>query len=306
MWSSTNTVCKSRKSPRSLRVGSLVLSASLVCLAAMGYAQDADLRAPSAAVAGTANSIVTTGNGTATFYLIGPSVAFKREVRLGQEISLTAKDLQNAGKYLAIVCTGSCQSVGFFAAPAKPVSLTFLVHPSRAPVGQNDMISGVALPFDEFHNLVIVPETVDFQLTAKDSAAVSRRVTTQDGIAWFHTSSGRAAGPLQVAASLNDIDVSVRRVVQQVASDPCSLHIKGQRTPKGIVVETEPVRDCTGNPVPDGTVVTFTARDGNETDTVDAPIKLGVARAQLAASGPVVISAASGVVMGNELRLGPQ
>ena len=94
--------------------------------------------------------------------------------------------------------------------------------------------------------------------------------------------------------------------MQQVASDPCSLRIKGQRTTKGIVVETEPVRDCSGNPVPDGTVVSFTAKNGKETSTVDAPIKQGVARAQILAQGPVVISAASGVVMGNELRLGAQ
>jgi hypothetical protein len=92
--------------------------------------------------------------------------------------------------------------------------------------------------------------------------------------------------------------------VQQVASEPCRLNIKGQRTPKGIVVETDPVRDCTGNAVPDGTIVTFTAKNGKDTDTVDAPIKQGVARAQLSTSGPVVVSAASGVVMGNELRVG--
>ena len=108
-----------------------------------------------------------------------------------------------------------------------------------------------------------------------------------------------------IVTALNN-DVSARRVVQQVASDPCSLRIKGERTAKGIVVETEPVRDCTGNPVPDGTVVTFTAKDSQGTDTVDAPIKKGVARAQMIASGPVVISAASGVVMGNEIRLGAQ
>jgi hypothetical protein len=39
---------------------------------------------------------------------------------------------------------------------------------------------------------------------------------------------------------------------------------------------------------------------------VDAPVKQGVAKAQLAASGPVTISAASGVVLGNELRLEAQ
>jgi len=228
----------------------------------------------------------------------------KREVILGEAIALSAKQLESAGKYVAIICTSECHSVGFFVAPAKPVNLTFLVHPSRAPVGQNDVVSGVALPFDEFRNLVLSPASVDFQLTTKGLASVSHRVSTQGGVAWFRTNSGRTAGPLQVTASISD--VTARRVVQQVASDPCSLRIKGQRNPKGIVVETEPVRDCTGNPVPDGTVVTFTARDGKEISTVDAPIKQGVARAQMTASGAVVISAASGVVMGNELRLGAQ
>jgi len=69
---------------------------------------------------------------------------------------------------------------------------------------------------------------------------------------------------------------------------------------------TDPIRDCAGNPVPDGTVVTFTARDGDQVSTVDAPVKKDVARAEIEAKGPVTISAASGVVMGNELRLGGQ
>jgi hypothetical protein len=305
MSSSTNTVCKSHRSRRG-RGGSLVRCLSMICLgliglAATSYAQDVDLRAPSAAVAGTASSITTTGSGSATFYLTGPGIAVKRDVHLGAEITLGANDLRSAGKYLAIVCASNCRSVGFFVAPAKPADLAFLVHPSRAPVGQNDVVSGVALPFDEFHNLVLAPATVDFQLTSKGATTASQRVSTQDGIAWFHTSSGRESGTLQVTASIND--VSARRVVQQVASDPCSLHIKGQRTPKGIAVETEPVRDCTGNPVPDGTIITFTSKNAMGTDTVDAPVKQGIARAQLAANGPAVVSAASGVVMGNELRV---
>lgn len=301
MSSSTNTACKS---PRRLRRSSLALCASAVCLVALAHAQDADLRPPSATVAGNPASIETTGSGSATFYLIGPNITAKRDVQLGQEISLSAKDLQSAGTYIAIICGGTCRSVGFFVAPAKPVSLTFLVHPSRAPVGQNDVVSGVAIPFDEFRNLVLQPVTVDFQLTAAGSAPASHQVSSQGGVAWFHTSSGRSAGALQITASING--ASTRRVVQQVASDPCRLRISGQRNAKGFIVETEPVRDCTGNPVPDGTIVTFTAKDAQGTDTVDAPIKKGIARAQMLGSGPVVISAASGVVMGNELRLGSQ
>lgn len=300
MSSSINTVCMGHR----LQRAGVALFLAIGCTAGLGSAQDADLRAPSAAVAGSEASIATTGSGTATFYLVGPSITLKRDVHLGEAISLSAKEMQSAGKYLAIVCASSCRSVGFFVAPAKPVNLTFLVHPSRAPVGQNDVVSGVALPFDEFHNLVLAPATVDFQLTTKGSAPASHQVSTQNGIAWFHTNSGRTAGTLQVTASIND--VSARRVVQQVASDPCSLRIKGQRTPKGIIVETDPVRDCSGNPVPDGTVVTFTAKDAKDSSTVDAPIKQGVARAQITATGPVVISAASGVVMGNALHLGAQ
>jgi hypothetical protein len=328
MSSSTNTVCTTRKSehkseerprirlrPRLLRLcllrsclllqGALALLLCSVCLAgAIVYAQDTDLRAPSAAVAGTPASIATTGGGAATFYLVGPSIAVKRDVKLGQEIALTAKELQSSGEYIAIVCTSSCRSVGFFVTPAKPVNLAFLVHPSRAPVGESNVVSGVAIPSDEFHNLVLTPTAVDFQLTAAGAAPASHRVSTQNGVAWFHTNSGRSAGALAITASIND--VSTRRVVQQVASDPCRLQIKGQRNATGFVVETEPVRDCTGNPVPDGTVVTFTAKDAQGTDTVDAPVKKGIARAQMVGSGPVTISAASGVVMGNELHLGAQ
>ena len=302
MSSSTNTVCTNHRSQRGLWLSTLALC---LCIAgAMAYAQDADLRAPSGAVAGNPASIPTTGGGTATFYLVGPSIAVKRDVKWGEEIALSAKELQSAGKYVAIICSGSCRSVGFFVAPAKPVNLTFLVHPSRAPVGQPNMVSGVALPFDEFHNLVLAPAPVDFQIAGSGAAPSSHRVSTQNGVAWFHTNSGRSAGALQITASIND--VSTRRVVQQVASDPCRLRIKGQRNDKGFVVETEPVRDCTGNPVPDGTVVTFTAKDAEGMDTVDAPIKKGIARAQLKCRGTVTISAASGVVMGNELRLGAQ
>jgi hypothetical protein len=187
---------------------------------------------------------------------------------------------------------------------AKPASLTFLVHPSRVPVAQGDAVSGVAFPFDQFHNLVLTPVAVNFQLIAGNAPLLSRAVRTQDGVAWFRTTSGRSAGMLHVNATLDDI--SARRAVQQVASEPCNLRMQGQRTAAGIVVETEPVHDCAGNAVSDGTIVTFTASGANGKSTVDAPIKQGIARAQIKAAGATVVSVASGVVMGNELRIGAQ
>ncbi|HTS04058.1 MAG TPA: hypothetical protein VMP68_00630 [Candidatus Eisenbacteria bacterium] len=293
MSSSTSTAWKGHK---------LILALALGLLGSFALAQDVTLQVPAGLIAGNAATIGTNGSGSATFYLVGPAASIKREVELGREISLAAKDLQAAGRYVAVVCSSNCTSQVFFVAPGKPVDLSFIVHPSRAPVAENEAISGVALTFDEFRNLVVTPSTVQFQWSTKGSNPMSRSSQTREGIAWFRTSSGKTAGPLQISAAIGN-DVSTRRVVQQVASIPCNLRIKGQRTAKGILVETEPIRDCSGNPVPDGTVVTFTARDGAKMSTVDAPVKQDVARATILAKGPVTISAASGVAMGNELRL---
>jgi hypothetical protein len=275
-----------------------------LCLLAAAYAQETEVRVPSTAVAGEPASIKTSGSGAAKFYLVGPSGFIKRDMELGQDILLASKDVVVAGRYVAIVCAASCSSHDFYVAPSEPASLAFLAHPSRVPTGQSDSISGVALAFDEFQNLVLTPSQVKFELAVKGSSLTARSVQTRMGIAWFRTNSGKAAGVVQLTASMRG--VSARRVVQQVASEPCSLRIKGQRTAKGIAVETDPVRDCSGNPVPDGTIVTFTARNGDQLSTVDAPVKQDIARAQIVAPGSVVISAASGVVMGNELRLGGQ
>jgi len=298
MSSLINTVCRSHRS-RIARIG-IALGFLLTTFA---FAQNLNLRPPTGAVAGKAASLGVDGSGSATLYLMGPAGSVKRDIQLGNEISLSAKELQAAGRYVAVVCSGDCSSVGFFVASSKPVTLTFLVHPSRAPVAENDAISGVALAFDEFHNLVMKPVSLRFELSAKGVPPISRTSETHDGIAWFRSNSGRSAGPLQITASLTD-DISTRRVVQEVASVPCNLRIKGERTPKGIVIETDPVRDCSGNPVPDGTVVTFTAKGSGATSSVDAPVKQDVARATILANGPVSISAASGVAMGNELRVG--
>jgi len=297
MLSSTTTLCSSRKVAAGLGIGLIAVS-----LMAPLSAQDTTLRVPAQAIAGQATSLATTGGGAATFYLSGPASSVKRQVQLGSDIQLQGNEVQRSGRYVAVVCAMACTSATFFVAPAKPASLTFLAHPSRVPVGQVDAISGVALASDSFQNLALTPATVNIQLVAKGAAPENRSLQTKDGIAWFRTNSAKSAGPLQLTASLNG--AAVRRVVQSVASEPCNLRIKGQRTAKGVSIETEPIRDCAGNAVPDGTVVTFTARNGGQISTVDAPIKQDVARAQFATTGSIVVSAASGVVLGNELRIG--
>ena len=274
-----------------------VMLVSAACLAQ-------EIRVPSSATAGEETAISTTGSGKATLYILGPSISEKRDVQLGEEIRLQAQELKSAGDYLAIVCADTCRTSTFYISPGQPSKLTFLVHPSRVPVAHGDAISGVVFAFDQFHNLVFRSVSINFQLTSGNSQLLSRSVPSENGVAWFRTNSGKSAGKVQVAATLGS--VSATRAVQQVAFDPCNLRMKGQRTAKGIMVETEPVRDCSGNPVPDGTIVTFSAMGSGGKSSVDAPIKQGVAHAQIEASGPQVISVASGIVVGNELRIGGQ
>jgi len=271
----------------------------------VGFCRAQDVQVPAAATAGDEAEISTTGSGKASFYLIGPGVSRKSEVNLGESIHLQAQDTRTAGNYLAIVCSSTCRSAVFYVSAAKPASLTFLVHPSRVPVAQSDAVSG-GWRFRSINFIIwcFVPLTVNFQLTAGNVSLLSRPVPTQNGAAWFRALSGRSAGVLQVTAAVDDL--SARRAVQQVASDPCNLRITGQRTKVGITVQTEPVRDCAGNMVPDGTIVTFTATTANGKSSVDAPIKRGAGTGSDAGSGAASISAASGVVMGNEVRVGAQ
>jgi hypothetical protein len=67
-------------------------------------------------------------------------------------------------------------------------------------------------------------------------------------------------------------------------------------------VETDPVRDCGGNAVPDGTIVTFTENYGGTQSTVDVPLKHGIAQVEMPAHSGARISVASGVVLGNEIH----
>src|SRR5437879_7863982 len=66
-------------------------------------ARAADLHPPKQVTAGNGFSIATTGNGDATFYLVGPSDRAKQTVRLGNAIEVAADDVRTAGRYIAVV-----------------------------------------------------------------------------------------------------------------------------------------------------------------------------------------------------------
>src|SRR5262249_41098138 len=102
-------------------------------------------------------------------------------------------------------------------------------------------------------------------------------------------------------------NTSVNRVVQQVAADPCERNLRMRvagRSADKITVATDPILDCSGNPVPDGTIGTFIQIDKRGKSTVDARLKKGSARGDPPASGNPTIPVAAGVVLGNELHIG--
>jgi hypothetical protein len=185
--------------------------------------------------------------------------------------------------------------------PAAPNRLSFLVHPSRVPVDSPNRISAVAFVQDNFHNFVLKPEAVKFSVRPKDGKEISAMRNSENGVAWVRLSSAKKEGPTRLAAEIGHANEI--RVVQQVAADACNLRIKASRAKKDFLVETDPVRDCSGNAVPDGTVVSFTKVDEAGKATVDVPIKRGVAKVELPVDGRAKITVASGVVTGNQLEV---
>ena len=261
------------------------------------------LRLPANVVAGQAVTIPGSGSGSETFYLIGPGHAARRTIRAEENIQLSSADLGAAGTYHAIVCSGDdCTTTSFYVAPDRGKELVFLVHPSRIAVGQPNAINAVTVVLDRFHNLAVRPEAVTFRATSKDNGVSSPPQMTRNGVAWTRLNSGTKDGTVEINASVGQ--TSERRVVQQVAAEPCHLHVSAEQKGNQVVLQTEPVRDCRGNAVPDGTIVTFTMTDKLGRSTVDAPIKKGVARTEMAFGGPATISVACGVVLGNDIQMG--
>src|ERR1700744_381046 len=60
----------------------------------------AELQLPATVTAGAGLSIPSSGSGEGTLYLVGPGVAIKRKVELGQAIQLSADEVKNAGRYV--------------------------------------------------------------------------------------------------------------------------------------------------------------------------------------------------------------
>jgi hypothetical protein len=279
-----------------------LLAGVILAAGHLAIAQDANMSLPSHIIAGRAFTIPTTGSGKAVIYIIGPAQALRRDVQLGQAVSFDAGDLYNAGRYLAILVAGSSTATRKFdVVPApKPESLSFLAKPSRLPVGLHNGISGAAYVFDAYHNLITTPMPITFELSNQGNTVQAQTVTTRTGVAWTQMNSAEKQGSAQFLARVGDITST--RVIQEVPGNPCGLTMSAKPDGQKVQLQTAPVKDCSGNPVPDGTIVTFTETYNGTQSTVDAPLKQGVARAEMPSYKGATISVASGVVAGNEIR----
>jgi hypothetical protein len=274
--------------------------ASLALLCVMpGWARAAEVHVPAIVEAGQSFSISVAGSGQATFYLVGPDHVVKQAIRLGGDVQIQSSDVRTAGRYQVIVCGASCNSATFQVKAAPPAHLSFFLHPSRVPVSTPDSIDATAFVFDQYFNLILTTAAVDFRITPASGAGFSRRISTHNGVAWMRMDSTPHEGRVQVTAASGKVEEA--RVIQQVAAEACGLRMKATASGKLVTLETDPVRDCSGNSLPDGTVVSFTKLDKLGKSTVDTPIKKGIARTQFSIDGPAQISVACGVVVGNEV-----
>ncbi len=198
--------------------GTMAIAALLMCCFAIAT-HAAEINVPATVTAGSGLTIPGSGSGSATLYVVGPGTAIKRTVQLGQEIQLSADELQNAGRYV-ISLDGN--SATFFVTAGPVQSIAFLARPSRVPADTPNVVTGTAFVFDKYQNLVLQPQPVKFELTV-NGQTVSRTENTKNGVAFAKLDSSRKEGPAQFVASSGQ--ASVRRVVQEVASDPCSIRM---------------------------------------------------------------------------------
>lgn len=267
-------------------------------------AQSGSMSLPATIQAGSAFSIQTSGSGKAVLYIVGPGQALKHEVNLGEAASFDAGTLFNAGHYVAILVGPSSTDNGSFdvVPTAQPADMTFLAKPSRLAVSLHNGISGAVYVFDAYRNLITAPMPVSFELSNPSGTDQTRTVDTKYGAAWTQMDSTGKEGADKFLARVDS--VSGTRIVQQVPGDPCNLKMNAHPAGSQLQVQTDPIRDCTGNAVPDGTIVTFTENYNGMQSTVDVPIKRGVAQVEMPAHNGATISVASGVVVGNEIRWG--
>jgi hypothetical protein len=280
-------------------LGSLILSVMQLV-----HGQDQTLNVPRSIEAGSAFSIQNAGSGEATLYIVGPAQVLKRTVQLGTSTYFPVGSICNAGHYVVIVAqAGGTTTRSLDVTPVSaPSSLSFFAKPSRLPVGLHGGITGAVYVFDVYRNLIAAPTPVSFELSSPSGAVQKQLANTRAGAAWTEMDSTSQQGSSKFVAQAGD--VSSTSIIRQVPGDPCDLKMSAQPSGQQLDLQTAPVHDCSGNAVPDGTIVTFTETYPGGQSTVDVPLKRDIAEVKMSAHDGATFTVASGVVLGNQIRWG--
>jgi len=263
--------------------------------------QEQTLNLPKSIEAGSAFSIEHSGGGEGTLYIIGPSQVLKRDVKAEGAVYFPARSLYDAGHYIVILTQASGTKSGSFdVAPiSAPDKLSFFANPSRLPIGVKNGITGAVYVFDAYGNLITAPTAVSFELTSPTGGIQKDHATTSIGRAWTEMDSTSQQGSGKFVAQVGEL--KSERIIRQVPGDPCTLKMNAQQAGQQVQLQTEPVRDCSGNAIPDGTIVTFTETYAGGQSTVDVPLKRDVAQVKLPLHSGAKFTVASGVVLGNQI-----
>ena len=258
---------------------------------------------PKSIEAGSAFSIENAGGGEATLFIIGPGQVLKRDVQAGSDVYFPAGTLFNAGHYIVSLTQASGTKTGSLeVAPASaPVEAELSRHSptSRLPVGLHHGIAGAVYVFDAYGNLIAAPNAVSFELASPSGAIQKDQVTTRVGAGWTEMDSTSQQGISKFVARVGA--VSSESIIRQVPGDPCTLKMRAQQSGLQLELQTDPVRDCSGNAVPDGTIVTFTETYAGGQSTVDVPLKRDIAEVKMPVHSGATFTVASGVVLGNQI-----
>lgn len=284
-----------------MKAAGTIITSSLLAASCL-FAQDGGLQVPHSVEAGSGFSIESAGNGKATLYIVGPNQVSKRDVELGHAVSFAPGTIYSAGHYLVILKTDNStqESTLDVTAADKPADVSFLARPSRLAIDLHSGITGAIYPFDAYNNLITVPMPATFELSGPSGTKQSQTVVTRNGSAFAAMDSTAHQGADQFTARVGG--VTSTRIVTQVPGDPCGIKMSAKPSGNQILLETEPLLDCSGNAVPDGTIVTFTETYPGAQTTVDVPLKRGIAQVDVPAHNGALLSAASGVMLGNQIR----
>lgn len=279
----------------------ILLGSLILAMSQASHAQSDSLSLPKSIKAGDAFSIQSAGSGEATLYIIGPGQVLKREMQAGSAASFPAGSLYNAGHYIVILAQASgAKTDSFDVEPASaPAKLSFLAKPSRLPVGLRNGITGAVYVFDAYGNLIAAPMPVSFELSSPSGAEQKNQMTTRFGAGWTEMDSTSQQGSSKFVARVGDI--SSESIIRQVPGDPCTLKMTAQQSGQQLELQTDPVRDCSGNAVPDGTIITFTETYAGGQSTVDVPLKRDVAEVKMPIHSRATLTVASGVILGNQI-----